>query len=315
MDLLINYGTTASAGGQPVIAEIQLNQFSLNEYNLTFIQGSANDVSGASFAAPTVSRIPKTEIINNTIIFNNTNWTLIHFWNNNTYLGHFAQTSFNNNSYWETNSLGIWNNTIPTNATHFAINSFVDTGGDPLPNGISFAQFQTLTISYTDPEPSATTTFYDSYPDGNVIGTTNGTEFVGDVNSVSLTHVSSSVLVDNLTYASSTRMNRTNWIALNTINNPSSLIINNAQYLSQIVVYPNFQLINNLQTGTITYEFPAGTTHFGIQSRYNNNDPLHNSPISLANFQTVTVSAQEPGYLQIDPPTGKRIKQIALKGL
>ena len=131
-----------------------------------------------------------------------------------------------------------------------------------------------------------------SVPPKTVVAVIGGS--AGGTNTIPLTFVQSSTFNADLTYNSSTRFNRTNWVVLNDIGNPESISINNAQYLSHIVTYPNFTVHQNLQTGTREFTFPAGTTHFAFQSRYNNNDPLHNSPISWTDFQTLTVSYEDP---------------------
>ena len=78
--------------------------------------------------------------IDNSIILSNTNIFGIHFWQDNTYLGHEV---YHSDSYWNINKL----TSRPTNYTHFAI-SFNTGVSSPPPNG-TFNDFQQLVISYS----------------------------------------------------------------------------------------------------------------------------------------------------------------------
>jgi hypothetical protein len=179
MDLLINYGTNASAGGQSVIAEIELTQATTTQYNYNISFGEYWTPNGIESTYPTYQKTNKIEIINNSIILSQKVWS-IHFWNNSTYLGYYTDVSNSNPSLWadNINKISSWqinngNVVIPNGATHFALNGLSDIF--PNGNNTTNAQFQNVSISSSTPA-AATTTFYDSYPGGNVIGTTAGTD-------------------------------------------------------------------------------------------------------------------------------------------
>jgi hypothetical protein len=230
---------------------------------------------------------------------------------------------FTNVLFYDTNGLYISNITQtssfspPTNAIYMGFNADNRSG---FSNRISLSQFQSLTLSYS--APGATTTFYDSYPGGNVIGTTNGTQIGG---------ISSTVtpqIINNFwgAHNDGSIFSASNFNVTEPIPVPNNITINNHQFVSTVLVYnestyiggfwSNNQFSNDPKyLGIITENIvlPQNSTHIRLGNSISNSTWSPNA--SLANFQTVTVSLLEPGYLQIDPPTGKRIKQIALKGL
>jgi hypothetical protein len=102
----------------------------------------------------------------------------IMFWNNNTYLGWY-ESNFDSWSSNHSVRIGVLSTNqiilIPNGATHFWIEYWI-------PNG-------TPTFTITDNSSLVTTTFYDSYPGGNVIGTTAGTQIGGGTTPYNLTFV------------------------------------------------------------------------------------------------------------------------------
>jgi hypothetical protein len=130
-------------------------QATTNQYSISFFQDSfhsyVNDGPlGAIYPAINRHRTNKIEIINNTIIINDTSLiTTIWFWNNNTVIG-YSQVDEPD----LTDGLGNVSNNItpPTNATHFAIQK-VNFGKAA---NITFAQFQTVEIFYNTPAPAYT---------------------------------------------------------------------------------------------------------------------------------------------------------------
>jgi hypothetical protein len=308
MDLLINYGTTASAGGQPVIAEIELTQASTSQYQFTFNEIGRTGPTGTN-SETAWSSTNYIEILDDNLILSNNFWHQVNVWDsNNEYIGNY----WNANTTCYTTSLGtISNNNInfPSNAAYFVVERYASTVAC-YNTAISYSNFSSLTLSYPI-SAGATTTFYDSYPDGNVIGTTAGTEVAGGLTNYSLTFNQ-----NNLNGTSNNDWSSTTIIPI--INN--SIIINNTNTMSQIAYFDS----NNTYINGVTFQnsppyvgdfsnIPTNATHFNINIR--NNNPTWTNNVSFATFSTSVVSFQEPGYLQIDPPTGKRIKQIALKGL
>jgi hypothetical protein len=80
------------------------------------------------------------------------------------------------------------------------------------------------------------------------------------------------------------------------------------------------KVVNNIHSGTLRLPTPSDYPiifeyKYVNGSSWETPDNNCNTVVNTNRFQTLTASYQEPGYLQIDPPTGKRIKQIALKGL
>jgi hypothetical protein len=321
MDLLINYGTTASAGGQPVIAEIEIGA-STSQYNLNFVPngGYYDHSTGILTDNDGWHTVTKTAIQNNSLIVNNNNWTYIHFWNNNTYLGHYqnsnvttSHTYFNVNNY-----LGIWNNIIPSNATHFA---FISRAGQTVWSPqYTIEQFQTLTVSYTSSSSLATTTFYDSYPGGNVIGTTNGTEVGGDQQGPTLI-----VSTGRRSFPAGSLDSDQNWRSSQVIDLPVGATSVNFDSASKYTVI-KFDVGGDFYNPTtapsnagtmlsngLTAPVPSGATKI-IMMAYTLNS-FGYTAVSESSFGSLVLSFVALTYLQIDPPTGKRIKQIALKGL
>ena len=114
-------------------------------YNLTFIDNSAY-VSGEIIASSTYAITQKLGIINDSIIIDNEQYVhSIHFWNGNTYLGHY--TLNNTAEYTGNYYLGEWNYVIPNNATDFAFQIHKD--GFTGTYAVSFVNFQTVTASST----------------------------------------------------------------------------------------------------------------------------------------------------------------------
>jgi hypothetical protein len=184
MDLLINYGTNASSGGQPVIAEINLQgQASTSLYSYSYLDNKDGNGDNNDYVSTSLIILQNDK----TIILNNQNWHYIYAYDSS---GQLLQTT--GQGYYNTTNT----NTNPSSSDRFSPSNSNLTltfqndvhsiyvvalkGSRPWTSSpISFTTFQTLTVSYSIPELTATTTFYDSYPGGNVIGTTNGTEIAG----------------------------------------------------------------------------------------------------------------------------------------
>jgi hypothetical protein len=168
MDLLINYGTNASAGGQPVIAEIQIGGDS-GTYTLpSTVNNSLWLVGTGDNGTFTATNWFRTETRINILApalnvsttnnylrvgFHDSNGTAILFYSNSDGSSEQQIPGYNFIDYSNTTI------TVPTNAASFSIT----TSGNTI----------NATVTYSDP---TTTTFYDSYPGGNVISTTNGTD-------------------------------------------------------------------------------------------------------------------------------------------
>jgi hypothetical protein len=323
MDLLINYGTTASAGGQPVIAEIEVTQASTNQYDLNIINSATIDAFDANLTDSNRYRTSYVAIQNNTIKitsftepwpyggifwYDNSSGNMTHIgWHNlvsydyrGQLLGTIPLEDFSDISSY-----------IPNNATHFRITS----ANESLP----------LIIISSSTPAGATTTFYDSYPDGNVIGTTNGTEVAGvGTSQYNLTYIDNEFYQpqDGIigTWPDHMRTNKVEIISNSIILSlqPSHIFFwNNDNYIGyysnqdqQGIRLGDFN--SNINNGVVN--IPTNATHFALMGdvRVLGYPPY---TTSWEQFQTITASYSNLGYLQIDPPTGKRIKQIALKGL
>jgi hypothetical protein len=173
MDLLINYGTTASAGGQPVIAEIELNQTKTaatttfydsypggnvigttngtevagsgtTPYNITFVDGSIFDLenTGNIQSDSFWIRTNKINIINNSINFNSANASMILFWQDNTYIGFYGKAGA---GFRKLGDMSNW--TIPANANIFALAN-VKLTGNVWSSSLSPDNFTSFTASY-----------------------------------------------------------------------------------------------------------------------------------------------------------------------
>jgi hypothetical protein len=191
MDLLINYGTNASSGGQPVIAEIELITTTTTTptgpttpYNLTFISGSFWETNNNLVSNSTFYRTDKVNVVGGSqMALNNPQLASysLQFWNSsNQVVAIYAPWYDGSNTQAGGLAIDLVPNqlTVPSNATQFAVSSTSNSyGGNP---GNTFAQFQQLVVSQvntvTTTTTTATTTFYDSYPGGNVVGTTAGTD-------------------------------------------------------------------------------------------------------------------------------------------
>jgi hypothetical protein len=126
-------------------------QASITNYSIQYFDGSfwANDGTIGSFADH--HRTNKIEIINNSIILSQQTFG-ISFWNNNTFLGTYNQPAFYTPYLGTFNS--IFNNgsiIIPNNATHFALIGFNGSYSGSI--STTFAQFQTVTVTYDNPTP------------------------------------------------------------------------------------------------------------------------------------------------------------------
>jgi hypothetical protein len=136
-------------------------QANTQNYSITFIQNeSINNDGTFSTSNEFWSRTNKIEIINQSIILDNqlSKFTMIAFYNNNTYLGH-SFTGINVSTFFNTNKITDLNNNIsnffiPNNATHFAISARNDDIPQITNNQISFTTFQSLIISYSTPAPA-----------------------------------------------------------------------------------------------------------------------------------------------------------------
>ena len=299
MDLLINYGTTASAGGQPVIAEIQIGDTTTNiNIQITqFSRWATTDFQPADNNDLEIHRSQLIEINGIDLFTTNSLFTNVLFYDTNgLYISNILQTS----SF-----------SPPTNAIYMGFNADNRSG---FSNRISLSQFQSLTLSYS--APGATTTFYDSYPGGNVIGTTNGTEVAEVTNDYTYIIYDNTWPNDNPPYLP-LLSNQTYGMATSLIELQSPTIIFNNEYYSRVYFINTStnqeSQINNtsLSPKPLTITAPEWATHFFITAI-----KAGDYAITLAQFQTLTASSlDQESYLQIDPPTGKRIKQIALKGL
>jgi hypothetical protein len=135
---------------------------STTQYNLIFDDNSVWSTPLGDFTTnASWASIPKTEIINNSLIFTNFQFiSTIFFWDNDNPIGYFG----NYNNTGGTNYLGLLENwTIPNNATHFSIRAIKVSSSSWNPSNISFSDFQTVIISYNNPitMPDITTSHND----------------------------------------------------------------------------------------------------------------------------------------------------------
>jgi hypothetical protein len=307
MDLLINYGTTASAGGQPVIAEIELTQATTTQYTYSNLSGYLSNPNTNRISHPNIYETSPITWNGDIVYFENNNLfsqVLIQYWNSSGSI--ISQGNYN----WSgAGNLGSPPPTFtpPSGTVTFSVRT--DVPGNLAP----------IILSSSTPA-AVTTTFYDSYPGGNVIGTTNGTEVVGSgTTQYNLTYIENQfyrVTTDGTLDASNNGWFITEKEPI--INN--SIIINGTSYTiitfwnenTYIGYYGNTSTTTN-RLGTLNeWSIPSNATHFSLSTSVDSSFSL--DQYNFSQFQTVTVSHQE-SYLQIDPPTGKRIKQIALKGL
>jgi hypothetical protein len=119
-------------------------QASTTQYNFTRFTNSLFTIDSSTniILSNGVERTDKLPIQNNSIIFNNTNFGIILFWNNNTFLGYFERSGHTD---WSPNAFLLGNYTafsIPNNATHFALQSVS-----------SKVSLSNLSVSYSNPTP------------------------------------------------------------------------------------------------------------------------------------------------------------------
>jgi hypothetical protein len=173
MSLILNYGISASTGSKTVVAAMEVpvpvSSSTATNIPLTYLDNTLwNGVSNNDFALAWANIPSNAEII----YINNSD-----YWNNAQI---FTGTYPNGTAVYNSNSTKPTQITVPTGATHiqFLISKtgpFAWHPGSPT----TFAQLQQLRISYSEATSPTTTTFYDEYPNGNIIGTTEGTT-VGD---------------------------------------------------------------------------------------------------------------------------------------
>jgi hypothetical protein len=196
------------------------------------------------------------------------------------------------------------------------------SGGQPVIAEIELNQTKT----------EATTTFYDSYPDGNVIGTTAGTEVVGSGTTqynLTFTQTGTAPWGATSTFNSAMRLTeviliKNNSIILSNFNHTYTVLFydSNQNYLGFITSrqIPPWQSVQDNYLGPLNSNevtIPSNAVYWSMWNNSANNSTTStefNQHISNSLFNAITASHPE-SYLQIDPPTGKRIKQIALKGL
>ena len=130
-------------------------------YNFTFVNQSnySHPNTGLLSNSSSFAITEKVTILNNTIIFTNTQYIsvlLFYNENQNIYLGYFGTRESDK----RLGSLQDFytNMNIPTGATHFAIMSRNTEDWRDEPNLITFSEFQTVTASYTTPEPALSLT-------------------------------------------------------------------------------------------------------------------------------------------------------------
>ena len=184
------------------------------------------------------------------------------------------------------------------------------SGGQPVIAEIELNQTKT----------EATTTFYDSYPDGNVIGTTNGTEVAGDQQGPTLI-----VSTGRRSFPAGSLDSDQNWRSSQVIDLPvgaTSVNFDSASKYTHIKFDVGGDFYNpttapsnagTMLSNGLTAPVPSGATKI-IMLAYTLSS-FNYTAVSESSFGSLVLSFVALGYLQIDPPTGKRIKQIALKGL
>lgn len=321
MDLLFRYGINASAEAQALIAEIEYNtlQATNSQYTVVYADNVyINWANGGGDSHPDYMSItPSVPIVNNTIIFENSNWHWIHFYNGSTYLGWYQNKQPNANADFTVydNKLGdVYGNNIPVpaTATHFRVSTRYVT--HPYGLAIPITAFQNNPI-YSE-SPSATVTFYDSYPGGNVIGTTNGTQ-VGGLTDYSLTFVNGNFFdypaigstIDLNTFRTESwtaTFHRTNWVpiqddTINITNFIDTTTLNFANNTTYLGAYTNTSYNFTIGSLSTFNTIPAGATHFLIQDT-NQND--------FAAFQTITASHGEVTPLSYSLVTSSSIDRI-----
>jgi hypothetical protein len=132
---------------------------STTNYNFVFIDNNARNSGGVNGGAlvstSSWATTELTPIVNNSIIFNNLNFTLVQFFNGSQYLGYYTNI-INDEITTESTYLGtisLGNFLFPNNATHFALTAAKFTT-NKWTQATSFSTFQTVSVSYSSSAPT-----------------------------------------------------------------------------------------------------------------------------------------------------------------
>ena len=264
-------------------------------YNLTYNNGSFYSNTGQLLTGNTAWHYTnKLPIQNNTLIINNNTWTYLHFWNNSTYLGHIQNSNVTaNNSYFDTNLLGIGFSQIPNNATHFAFIARTEsTTWSPI---YSLAEFQQLSVSYsTGQSTEYNLTFRES-----LFYLNNGTDAAPDSRYSSTTKLA---IVNN-----SVVVNSPNWFTIHFWNGSTYLgHYSNTHFTLTSDGYWSTNLL-----GQYNNVVPANATDFAFTNNISVLDRPNQVPYNT--FQTITVSYEATGTITVDPPATYKIRQLVFE--
>ena len=286
------------------------------DYDLTFRTTQFwinNGTEGSDSRYASTTKLP---IIGNSVILNSPSWFTIHFWNDSTYLGHYSNTNFSLSAdgYWNTNLLGQYNNIVPNNATHFAINNNISVSDRP--NQVPYNTFQTLTV-LSEALSGKTVTFFDEYPNGTQIG--DVVDVVAPTAEYSFTFTEGS-FYDYTTGNISSFANGMRTDKIPIINN--SIVLdrnywiysfwNNDTYLGLYVLYSDWLgggLPLAITNGVLDLPIPQGATHFAINGHTGTS--VHWEASSFATFQQMAVSYENPAT--VDPPATYKIRQLVFE--
>lgn len=151
-----------------MIAEINISQN--NQFSLTYYQNIDGIVSNGDYNSTNTLDVSDV----NEIILNNA-WHYMYFFNSG-WNGSSATASlvFNANRSTGLSPTATTNVKVPSGYQYLIV-AGLEGSRSWATSSVSWAEFQTLKISYGSPR-KAITTFYDSYPGGNITSTTSGTE-------------------------------------------------------------------------------------------------------------------------------------------
>ena len=245
----------------PLMATAMLFSISPNieastlNYNVVFIDGeNYSPINGGIMTNSDHQRTDKIQIVNNSIILTQKVFA-IHFWNNNTLIGH---RSVYNDGTWGSNWLGTFpeinNIIIPQNATHFALSGY--TGLD---NNTTFSQFQNITISYENPEP----TFQTDSITYNYVPTTD--ELTVTLTSLQPTYDSANITARGILYGDS-----------RFYNSASELTVDNA-----LSINPKTDGFGGTQTINLTNSDRGSTLYMRTYVVYNNSTNYYSDGVEV----------------------------------